>query len=41
VDIGQGDARWEVLADPDGNEFCILGPRGYLADAEQGRRPGG
>ncbi|MEQ1788498.1 MAG: VOC family protein, partial [Acidimicrobiales bacterium] len=24
VDIGQGDASWVVLADPDGNEFCIL-----------------
>jgi hypothetical protein len=24
VDIGQGDAAWVVLADPEGNEFCIL-----------------
>ena len=24
VDIGQGDVTWIVLADPDGNEFCIL-----------------
>ncbi|MGY1753025.1 VOC family protein [Blastococcus sp. SYSU D01042] len=25
LDIGQGaDARWVVLADPDGNEFCVL-----------------
>jgi len=24
VDIGQGDVTWEVLADPEGNEFCIL-----------------
>jgi hypothetical protein len=24
VDIGQGDVRWEVLADPEGNEFCVL-----------------
>lgn len=24
VDIGQGDASWVVLADPEGNEFCIL-----------------
>ena len=25
VDIGQGDdVSWVVLADPDGNEFCIL-----------------
>ena len=27
VDIGQGDVSWEVLADPDGNEFCVLTPR--------------
>ena len=25
VDIGQGDASWVVLADPEGNEFCVLG----------------
>ena len=25
VDIGQGDdVTWEVMADPEGNEFCIL-----------------
>lgn len=27
IDIGQGDVGWVVLADPDGNEFCVLGPR--------------
>ncbi len=27
VDIGQGDVSWVVLADPEGNEFCILTPR--------------
>ena len=27
VDIGQGDVDWAVLADPDGNEFCVLRPR--------------
>ena len=27
VDIGQGDSPWVVLADPEGNEFCILRPR--------------
>jgi hypothetical protein len=26
VDIGQGDVPWTVLADPEGNEFCLLGP---------------
>lgn len=25
TDVGQGDGRsWEVLADPEGNEFCVL-----------------
>jgi predicted enzyme related to lactoylglutathione lyase len=24
VDIGQGDVSWFVLADPEGNEFCLL-----------------
>ena len=24
VDIGQGEQTWVVLADPDGNEFCVL-----------------
>ena len=27
VDIGQGDVSWVVLADPEGNEFCILSGR--------------
>jgi predicted enzyme related to lactoylglutathione lyase len=27
VDIGQGEQTWVVLADPEGNEFCVLGPR--------------
>ena len=26
ADIGQGDVGWSVMADPDGNEFCILKP---------------
>jgi catechol 2,3-dioxygenase-like lactoylglutathione lyase family enzyme len=26
VDIGQGAVSWVVLADPDGNEFCVLKP---------------
>jgi len=29
VDVGQGDAAWVVLADPEGNEFCVLTPRPY------------
>ena len=24
--IGQGDVSWTVLADPEGNEFCVLAP---------------
>ena len=27
ADIGQGDVPWEVLADPEGNELCVLDPR--------------
>jgi hypothetical protein len=28
VDVGQpGDSTWVVLADPEGNEFCVLSPR--------------
>jgi predicted enzyme related to lactoylglutathione lyase len=27
IDIGQGDVRWVVLADPEGNELCVLTPR--------------
>jgi predicted enzyme related to lactoylglutathione lyase len=27
ADIGQGVVPWEVLADPEGNEFCVLDPR--------------
>ena len=27
VDIGQGDVTWVVMADPEGNEFCVLRPR--------------
>ncbi|HET6731488.1 VOC family protein [Mycobacterium sp.] len=27
VDIGQGAVPWVVLADPEGNEFCVLEPR--------------
>ncbi len=31
VDIGQGDVPWTVLADPEGNEFCVLDPRPVYA----------
>jgi hypothetical protein len=26
ADVGQGPAPWVVLTDPEGNEFCVLGP---------------
>lgn len=25
IDLGQGDVPWTVLADPEGNQFCVLG----------------
>jgi hypothetical protein len=27
ADVGQGDESWIVLADPEGNEFCVLRSR--------------
>jgi hypothetical protein len=27
ADVGQGEVRWVVLADPEGNELCVLTPR--------------
>ncbi len=27
VDVGQGEQSWVVLADPEGNEFCLLRTR--------------
>jgi hypothetical protein len=27
ADVGQGDQSWVVLADPEGNEFCVLASR--------------
>jgi predicted enzyme related to lactoylglutathione lyase len=27
ADIGQGEQSWVVLADPEGNEFCVLAAR--------------
>jgi len=31
ADIGQGEVPWVVLADPEGNEFCVLEPRPVYA----------
>lgn len=30
ADVGQGDESWVVLADPEGNEFCILSSRSVV-----------
>ncbi len=32
ADVGQGDVPWVVLADPEGNEFCVLDPRQVYRD---------
>jgi hypothetical protein len=32
VDLGQGKVPWQVLADPEGNEFCVLEPRPVYRD---------
>ncbi|GAA3873958.1 VOC family protein [Saccharothrix violaceirubra] len=32
ADIGQGDVPWTVLADPEGNVFCVLEPRPVYQD---------
>lgn len=32
VDIGQGDVPWVVLADPDGNAFCVMEERTAYRD---------
>ena len=33
VDVGQtGQESWEVLADPEGNEFCVVRPKTTLVD---------
>lgn len=38
ADIGQGDVAWDVLADPEGNEFCVLplGHADHVDDAVRG-----
>lgn len=32
LDVGQGETPWEVLADPEGNVFCVLEPRPEYMD---------
>ena len=33
VNVGQGEVPWVVLADPEGNEFCILAARQAPAES--------
>ncbi|MGW6024612.1 VOC family protein [Streptomyces sp. NPDC055099] len=32
ADVGQGDVPWTVMADPEGNVFCVLEPRELYRD---------
>jgi len=32
LDVGQGDAPWVVLADPEGNPFCVMEERAAYTD---------
>ncbi|TCO51089.1 hypothetical protein EV646_10171 [Kribbella antiqua] len=36
IDIGQGDVDWVVMADPDGNEFCVLAPQHSATPSAKG-----
>ena len=38
ADIGQGDVPWVVLADPEGNPFCVMEERPAYADSGPIRR---
>lgn len=38
VDIGQRDVSWVVMADPEGNEFCVLRSRPLPADPQPTQR---
>ena len=40
VDIGQQDVSWVVMADPEGNEFCVLRSRPLPADPRVDVTPG-
>lgn len=30
IDVDPGDHRWVMMADPEGNQFCVLHPAGQL-----------
>ncbi len=36
LDVGQGDVSWVVLADPEGNEFCVLQARQTTEQQQSG-----
>jgi len=36
IDIGQSDVTWVVMADPEGNEFCVLRA---MTDEERAKAP--
>ncbi|MEZ5218477.1 MAG: VOC family protein [Ilumatobacteraceae bacterium] len=36
VDVGQGASTWVVMADPEGNEFCVLRSLTEKADGRSG-----
>ena len=37
IDIGQGEVSWVVMADPDGNEFCVLAPDSATGPCKRSR----
>jgi hypothetical protein len=37
IDTGQGEVGWVVMADPDGNEFCVLPPDGAPSAGSRGQ----
>jgi predicted enzyme related to lactoylglutathione lyase len=38
VDVGQREVSWVVMADPEGNEFCVLRSRPLPTDPEPTQR---
>jgi predicted enzyme related to lactoylglutathione lyase len=40
IDIGQGDVDWVVMADPDGNEFCVMSPDSQARQTVEPQRSG-
>ena len=38
VDVDQGEQRWVVLADPEGNEFCVLARKAATSSSSSADR---